>query len=96
MPGTFTYNPDFGTVLKVGTHALNVTFTPTDAANYNTATAGVSINVTKAPLAITADAKSKTYGTTDPPLTWSATGALEDLRPIRWLPGGKPKAWSTS
>ena len=46
VPGTVVYNPLVGTILSLGQNqALNVTFTPTDIANYTTATAGVSINV---------------------------------------------------
>jgi hypothetical protein len=46
VPGTFAYMPAAGTVLSAGPgQALSVTFTPTDAVNYTTATAGVTINV---------------------------------------------------
>src|SRR6185312_983107 len=38
VPGTFVYTPVAGTVLDAGAHTLSVTFTPTDAANYTTAT----------------------------------------------------------
>ena len=48
VDGTYEYNPLPGTVLGVGTHTLEVTFTPTDSANYNGASASVSINVVKA------------------------------------------------
>jgi hypothetical protein len=40
--GTFAYSPAAGTVLPVGTRTLNVTFTPTDSANYNSAAATVT------------------------------------------------------
>ena len=40
VPGTFVYTPAGGTVLNAGAaQTLSVTFTPTDAANYTTATA---------------------------------------------------------
>ena len=40
MPGTFVYTPAAGTVLNAGAaQTLSVTFTPTDTANYTTATA---------------------------------------------------------
>src|SRR2546427_2119820 len=49
VPGTFVYTPAAGTVLHAGTaHTLSVTFTPTDATNYTTATQTVAITVTKA------------------------------------------------
>jgi len=52
VPGSFAYTPAAGTVPNVGTHSLNVVFTPTDAVNYNTASATVSLNVTPATPAI--------------------------------------------
>ena len=46
VPGTFVYTPAAGTVLSAGAaQTLSVTFTPTDAANYTTATQAVAINV---------------------------------------------------
>src|SRR4029453_9758609 len=54
VAGTFVYNPIAGTVLHAGAaQTLSVTFTPTDAANYPSATANVEINVLKATPAIT-------------------------------------------
>ena len=53
-PGTFVYTPVAGTVLNAGVgQTLSVTFTPTDAANFTTATKTVSINVLKATPVIT-------------------------------------------
>jgi len=50
VPGTFAYTPASGTVMNTaGSQALSVTFTPTDAANYNSATASVSLSVTGGP-----------------------------------------------
>jgi hypothetical protein len=43
--GTFQYTPAAGTVLTVGTHQLSVSFTPSDAANYNSASASVQLIV---------------------------------------------------
>src|SRR5207237_356529 len=63
-PGTLAYTPALGTVLDAGTHALSVTFTPTDAINYTSATLGVSVNVLKATPTITWPAPADiTYGT---------------------------------
>jgi hypothetical protein len=46
VPGTFVYTPPSGTVLNAGPgQTLSVTFTPTDTANYTTATKSVTINV---------------------------------------------------
>jgi pilus assembly protein CpaE len=47
VSGTFVYTPAAGEVLAAGTHMLAVTFTPTDAVNYTTAHAAVSLTVTK-------------------------------------------------
>ena len=47
VPGTFVYVPPAGTVLAAGAgQTLSVTFTPTNAVNYTTATASVTITVT--------------------------------------------------
>ncbi|HUY88004.1 MAG TPA: MBG domain-containing protein [Pirellulales bacterium] len=53
---------------------LNVLFTPTDTTDYATATAQVQINVTPAPLTITADDQNKVYGAALPALTASYAG----------------------
>ena len=65
VPGTFAYNPDIGTVLSAGPNQpLNVLFTPTDTANYTTASASVLINVTQATPTITwSNPANITYGT---------------------------------
>lgn len=48
VPGNFVYIPTIGTVLNASTQILHVDFTPTDTANYNTASKDVAINVNKA------------------------------------------------
>jgi hypothetical protein len=53
VPGTFVYSPASGTVLGAGSQTLNVTFTPTDATDYNTNTGSVNLSVNKATPAIT-------------------------------------------
>jgi hypothetical protein len=53
VPGTFVYSPAAGTAMTVGTQTLTTTFTPTDKTNYKTATASVSLTVTKANPVIT-------------------------------------------
>ncbi|RYD95927.1 MAG: hypothetical protein EOP54_14875, partial [Sphingobacteriales bacterium] len=65
VPGTFTYSPVSGTVLSAGANqTLNVNFVPTDAANYNSISKTVSINVGKAtPLIAWANPADVTYGT---------------------------------
>ena len=51
--GTFVYVPAAGTVLTAGLQTLSVTFTPTDAVNYSTATAQVSLTVNRVTPTIT-------------------------------------------
>src|SRR5438105_1269379 len=54
VAGTFVYTPAAGAVLNAGAgQTLSVSFTPTDAANYTTATTTISINVLKATPVIT-------------------------------------------
>ena len=47
VPGSFAYSPAAGEILGPGMHELSVTFTPTDALNYTTARAVVTIVVTE-------------------------------------------------
>jgi Bacterial Ig-like domain (group 3)/MBG domain (YGX type) len=72
--GSFVYAPPAGTEFMVGTHQLSVTFTPTDLANYTTATKTVSINVTQSVLTVEADSFTRLYGTSNPTFTGSVTG----------------------
>jgi hypothetical protein len=63
VPGTFAYTPVAGTGLSPGSQTLSVTFTPTDTADYSTATASVTLVVNKATPTITwATPASITYG----------------------------------
>jgi len=64
VPGTFVYSPASGTALTAGSQTLNVTFTPTDTTDYNTANASVKLTVNKAaPLIAWATPVAITYGT---------------------------------
>ena len=47
VPGSFVYSPAAGAVLSSGSQTLSVTFTPTDTADYNSATASVALAVNK-------------------------------------------------
>lgn len=53
IAGTFTYSPEAGSILTVGTHALTATFTPSDSTKYSTASSSVTLSVTQDALAIT-------------------------------------------
>ncbi|MDR3725650.1 MAG: FG-GAP-like repeat-containing protein, partial [Terracidiphilus sp.] len=62
--GMFAYTPASGTVLGAGPQTLSVTFTPTDATNYASATTTVQLTVNKATPSITwASPAAITYGT---------------------------------
>jgi len=65
VAGTFAYSPAAGTMPSVGTDTLSVAFTPTDAADYNTATASVSLVVNQAstPTITWPTPSAITYGT---------------------------------
>jgi hypothetical protein len=63
VAGTFAYSPAAGTLLNAGPQTLKVTFTPSNAANYTTATASVMLTVNKATPTINwATPKAITYG----------------------------------
>src|SRR6185436_11237152 len=77
VPGTFSYSPAAGTVLNAGTRLLTVTFTPSDATNFNSASRNVTIVVSKAPTTITwADPAGITYGTALSATQLNATGSV--------------------
>ena len=65
VPGTFVYTPGAGTVLDAGDNqVLSMIFTPTDTADYTTASATAHINVDQATPTITwANPADITYGT---------------------------------
>ncbi len=64
VAGTLVYTPAAGTVLGAGTQTLSVTLTPTDAADYATATQTVQLVVNKAAPAISWPAPAAiNYGT---------------------------------
>ena len=92
VPGTFAYSPTAGTVLNAAAgQTLSVTFTPTDAANYTTATASVLITVIGVPT-VTLGATSGTAGG-----TVTATIANAPGTPGDWVglydANGTPVQW---
>lgn len=75
-PGNFVYTPAAGTVLAVGTHALSVTFTPADTADYVTPPASVtSITVDQGALSVTADNATRVFGEPNPAFSGTVSGA---------------------
>jgi len=78
VPGTFAYNPAASTVLTAGSHTLSVTFTPTDAADYTTATANVTLMVNQVTPTITwATPGAITYGTALSAAQLDATASVQ-------------------
>ena len=95
VPGSFIYNPVAGTVLNAGSQNLSVTFTPTDAANYTTATANVTLTVNKAAasvalgnLAQTYDGAAKVVPTTITPTGLAATFSYSGISGTVYGPSG--------
>jgi hypothetical protein len=82
IPGTWSYAPTSGTILNSGNaQPLLATFTPDDSATYAVVQVAVSINVQPAPLTIAADAKTRAFGTPNPPLTTSYSGFVNGDTP---------------
>jgi YD repeat-containing protein len=75
--GALTYTPASGTMLNAG---LGQTLTVSAAAtpNYDPATRSVTLDVRRATLSLTADAKSKVYGAPLPALTGTLTGVVNN------------------
>ena len=72
VAGTFAYTPAAGTVLAVGTgHVLSALFTPTDTADYTTASVSTTITVNSSAATITLGDLNQAY--TGSPLTVTAT-----------------------
>ncbi len=78
VPGNFTYTPAAGAVLPVGTTTLSATFSPTDAANNNPATATVALTVTPASLIVSANDAGRPYGAANPALSAVLRGVVND------------------
>jgi hypothetical protein len=64
VAGSFMYSPPAGIVLAAGSHTITATFTPTDSADYNSATTTVTLIVNPAAETIAWPAPAAiTYGT---------------------------------
>lgn len=70
---TCTYTPVASTILTVGSSSLSVTCDP-GGTTYSAGSATVTIVVNAKPITVTAAAKTKVYGASDPTLTYT-TGA---------------------
>jgi hypothetical protein len=103
VTGSFAYTPASGTVLSAGAgQTLSVTFTPTDTASFNPATAAVAITVNKAtPLITWANPAAITSGTplgaTQLNATTTVTGTFTYTPPSGTVLGvGAQQSLSTS
>ncbi|MCR5054097.1 MAG: hypothetical protein K6A69_04575 [Lachnospiraceae bacterium] len=67
-------NTNVATPNAVGTYVATVTYSATNF--YTEATAQTTFRVTKAPLTVKADDKSKAFGTADPVFTYTVTGLV--------------------
>jgi len=74
VPGSFAYSPAAGAVLGAGSQSLSVTFTPTDSTDYTSSNAGVTLQVSRAGLAVTATPAYGTYGQALPLFYYGITG----------------------
>jgi hypothetical protein len=82
MDGSFTYEPGPGAVLPAGTHALSVTFTPSDP-NYARSTATVVLEVLKATPVVELQGGTFTYDGLEHAATGSVVGvAGASLSPL--------------
>jgi Flp pilus assembly CpaE family ATPase len=77
VPGTFAYTPVEGDVPAAGTETLSVTFTPTEATDYSTVEASVSLTVTKAtPIITWSTPAAISYGTALSATEFDATASV--------------------
>ena len=75
--GVFEYTPASGAQLNAGAgQTLSVTFTPDDVANYEPATSSVTIDVTPAPLTVTAADASREFGAANPSFGGVLSGVI--------------------
>jgi hypothetical protein len=75
IPGAFVYSPAAGTVLAVGSRTLSVTFTPTDTADYTTATQTVTLTINQGTSTLSINATTVAFGpvTLNTPATQTVT-----------------------
>jgi uncharacterized repeat protein (TIGR03803 family) len=74
VPGTLTYLPAAGTVLRAGLHLLSVHFVPFDSARFESVDAFVTIDVQPAPLVVSVEETVKVYGAPLPAFAITASG----------------------
>src|SRR5207249_11398433 len=75
VPGSLVYSPPSGTILDAGLgQPLVVTFTPSDTGLCLSASCFTSLDVTQAPLTVTANSASRLYGEAAPIFTGTVIG----------------------
>ena len=72
IPGNFSYSPSQGTVLPIGPNTLTATLSPTDAIDYTTNTATVSLTVIPATPLVSLTSSANPVFTSNP-VTYTAT-----------------------
>lgn len=78
VPGSFVYTPAAGTIFAAGSHALSAVFTPTDSTDYKTATATATLTVNPAPLTVTGNNATRSYGAANPALNATLSGVVNN------------------
>lgn len=78
VPGVFSYTPTNGTVLYTGTNTLSLIFSPSDAVDYTSVAASVTLVVLPATLTVTASNAIRAYGQSNPPFTGTIVGLQND------------------
>lgn len=73
VAGTFKWDSSVTSSYgEVGTRPLKAIFVPDAGTGYASVSTNVTVKVNPKPITVTADAKTKTYGSADPALTYSA------------------------
>lgn len=72
VAGTFKWDTSVTSYGEAGTSTLKAIFVPDAGTGYASVSTNVTVTVNRKPITVTADAKTKTYGSADPVLTYSA------------------------
>ena len=72
VAGTFKWDTSVTSYGEAGTSTLKAIFVPDAGTGYASVSTNVTVTVNRKPITVTADAKTKTYGSADPALTFSA------------------------
>ncbi len=72
VAGTFKWDTSVTSYGEAGTSTLKAIFVPDAGTGYASVSTNVTVTVNRKPITVTADAKTKTYGSADPALTYSA------------------------